>query len=403
MDESKNEQQGSQNAPTGDLSSQPTELTPNVTPQNNAQPASAPETFATPDSAGVNTAGRQAQATEQMPPYQGGYNPNQKTNSVPPMSQHNPYDTSGQATTNGKAIAALICGIAAIVLCFLPFISIPCAIAGIILSRMAKKEQNQGGGMALGGLVCSIIGGAVSVMILIVVLLAGAFFVKVFSTPSTSGYTSIAPITSSSATASPSSSSAATNSNSTSSSSSAASNNAAAPATNTSADQQAGMTAAQQEFDRLIARDAAMIQEMARELDEEMRDETEDMYGGWGYSLTDIGINPTDLANWMLDGMTYKVDSAQVKSWEGEMDVWTTVHMRDVRTFAANWRSNMLGKARWGASLDQVRADVTNAVNMAKQQTAGYVDKPYKVECHNVGGTWRPEYNWYDDLVEDAF
>ncbi len=62
----------------------------------------------------------------------------------------------------GKSVAALITGIASIVLCWIPFVSFACigsGIAAIVLGSKARKESPQGKtGMATAGLVLGIIG-----------------------------------------------------------------------------------------------------------------------------------------------------------------------------------------------------------------------------------------------------
>ena len=66
-------------------------------------------------------------------------------------------------TTKNRAIAGLVLGIIAIVLSFIPIanlISIIPGIIGIVMSAKALKEIGDGSekGMAIAGLVCSIVG-----------------------------------------------------------------------------------------------------------------------------------------------------------------------------------------------------------------------------------------------------
>ena len=79
------------------------------------------------------------------PPGGGGFTP------VPPPSPPG----------RGKAIAALVLGIAAIVFSYVPFLGLAAGIVGIFLALGSKKEGFVGG-MLTGGLVCSIIGAALS-------------------------------------------------------------------------------------------------------------------------------------------------------------------------------------------------------------------------------------------------
>lgn len=72
---------------------------------------------------------------------------------------------------NGKAIAALVCGILAIVNAGTVILGIGCGIAAIILAIMARKQEKSG--MATAGLVTGIVGVALSIVMIIVL----AFFV----------------------------------------------------------------------------------------------------------------------------------------------------------------------------------------------------------------------------------
>lgn len=68
----------------------------------------------------------------------------------------------GAGLPKGLAIASMVCGIVALVLFCIWFISIPTAIVAIILGVVAKGKvksgQAAGGGMATAGLVCGTIG-----------------------------------------------------------------------------------------------------------------------------------------------------------------------------------------------------------------------------------------------------
>ncbi len=68
----------------------------------------------------------------------------------------------------GMAIASMVLGIVALVVsCCLYYISIPCAVIGIILAAVSISTGRDGKGMAIAGLVCSIISLVPSVIILI--------------------------------------------------------------------------------------------------------------------------------------------------------------------------------------------------------------------------------------------
>jgi hypothetical protein len=78
-----------------------------------------------------------------------------------------PYGYQSRPSTgNGKAVAALVLGIGSIVFCFFSFFDALLVIPGLILGFIAMSETRAAGGggrgMAVAGLVCSIIGGVLA-------------------------------------------------------------------------------------------------------------------------------------------------------------------------------------------------------------------------------------------------
>ena len=77
-------------------------------------------------------------------------------------------ENNNNTKTNTKAIISLILGIVSLLITYLGLVS---AIAGIILSRMATKEIEERGengrGLALGGLITSIVGLILQLIIII--------------------------------------------------------------------------------------------------------------------------------------------------------------------------------------------------------------------------------------------
>lgn len=71
----------------------------------------------------------------------------------------------------GLGIASMVLGIVSLVCsCCLWYVSIPCAIIGIILGAVSLKGNRAGKGMAIAGLVCSLI----SIVPAVIVLVSGA-------------------------------------------------------------------------------------------------------------------------------------------------------------------------------------------------------------------------------------
>src|SRR5580698_7267691 len=87
------------------------------------------------------------------PPEQQGYGPQQP---YPPYQQpYLPYPPA--PPTNGLAIASLVCGVGTFVI-GLSFI--PAIICGHIARRQIRQTGEQGGGLALAGLILGYVGGA---------------------------------------------------------------------------------------------------------------------------------------------------------------------------------------------------------------------------------------------------
>jgi hypothetical protein len=72
---------------------------------------------------------------------------------------------------SGLAIASMVLGIVALVFsCCFVYLSIPCAIIGLILGAVSISGKKGGKGMAIAGVVCSI----VSLIPSVIVILTGA-------------------------------------------------------------------------------------------------------------------------------------------------------------------------------------------------------------------------------------
>ena len=101
------------------------------------------------------------------------------------MNYNNQYNMSGEKNqinqrAHNFAIASLILGIVSIVLscCCYGVISLVCAIIGIVLWYNAKDAEGNREGMAKAGMICSIVGIVLAVIMLILLIgfgLLGAF------------------------------------------------------------------------------------------------------------------------------------------------------------------------------------------------------------------------------------
>jgi len=73
----------------------------------------------------------------------------------------------------GRSIASMVLGIVSVVFgCCFYYISIPCAIVGLVLGIISLKKKEDGRSMAMAGVITSIVSLALSI---IVIVTAGAF------------------------------------------------------------------------------------------------------------------------------------------------------------------------------------------------------------------------------------
>lgn len=418
--------------------------TPAVPAASVPEPAPAPEwrpVSADPDAASVPPAGRPvytpadqaADAAPQQPGFDGaqtapqpdfaqpaGYQQNQpyepyaapqQPGSVPPGSvppgavppqgayppNMPPYGYQPPKQTSGKIIGALVCGILAILFCWTIVPSIILGIVAIVLAGKGVRESGRDG-KATGAKVCGIVGIVFSVLTLVAVIALGAVVGMAIDQAERNGSIRIEATDSWDDDSVHHPEGDAGNS--------ANSGNAAPDGSSAlGTGEEAIRSAATAQMDLLVAKDPAMVQELARELDDEMRDSTEYLAGGNGISLTDAGVDPAALAQWILDGMTYTVDDVYAYSNGSEADAYLTIDMRDVSAFSTLYYDK-LGDALAGTSgvtADQLKSIVSSCVNSAMAESQGRTPVTYYIEFENRGGTWTPDDGWYDDLVEYCF
>lgn len=371
------------------------------------QPYAAPQA----DDAAQQPAAEQQSAAEQQPaaaqqPGAGQYQPYAQQPGaqtpppgyVPPVPPVQPGGYYGQPgaygygqpqPSSGKAIAALVCGILAILFSWTILFGIGLGIAALILAGSAAKETGKDG-KTTGGKICGIVGIAFSVLTLAAVVALGALIGVAYnesrqadhgsySYSQEDGWQRLDDGTGSAG--------------------------GGVDSSTLDATEQEVNDLAVAELDKLVAQDPAMVQELARELDDEMRDSTEHLVGGHGISLGDAGVDSTALAQWMLEGMTYTIDTVYPYTNGDDTDVLATITMRDVALFSDVYYEKLnaaIGTAN-GLTTEQVTSAVNAAVTGAMAEAADYTDVSYYIEFENKGGTWTPDEHWYDDLVEHTF
>jgi len=91
-----------------------------------------------------------------------------------PFGPTPPAPASGGSS--GKAIASMVLGIVSLALFCFWYLAIPCAIVGLVLGVLSMKKKENGHGMAVAGVVMSIVAVAIAVILVILVAVGVSMF-----------------------------------------------------------------------------------------------------------------------------------------------------------------------------------------------------------------------------------
>lgn len=253
---------------------------------------------------------------------------------------------------SGKATGALVCGILAILFAWLPLVGIVLGIVAIVLAVKASKEAGKDG-KATGAKVCGAIGIVLSVIAFVMFLVLGV---------ATLAYVADHP-SSVSVTTTPDQSA----------------DNLAQP------DEEKVRAVAIAELDKLKNADPAVVQYLAAASDSGFTT-------GAGYSLTELGIDPTELAKWMLAGFDYQIDDVYVYESDGLGTVYADVTMRDVYALARTYYTDVQAyvDAADMAALDEaaVKAKLGELFNAAMAKTTDVSTNSTSIDVIKKGNTW---------------
>ncbi len=128
---------------------------------NNPQGASEPQVPQEPNNAPAKPVQPVQPPVPPMPPVQPPIPPMQPMQPVQPVPQEG----------KGLSVASMVLGIVSLACFCVWYISIPAAIIGLILGIVAKKGNKPGSGMALAGIIMSIIGLVLTVLFFILGLI----------------------------------------------------------------------------------------------------------------------------------------------------------------------------------------------------------------------------------------
>lgn len=306
-------------------------------------------------------------AQPQQPPAPAGH-PSSFYGQQPPAPGS--YGQPGASQKSGKAIGALVCGILAILFAWAPLLGIILGIVAIVLAVKAVKEAGKDG-KATGGKVCGIIGIALSVITFVsyLALAAGLAFVSAQSgfNPATGSLENNAGII--------------------------------GELTKSDAEEQAE-AAAVAELDKLKKGDEQVVQYIAASVDE-------GFVSASGYSLTEIGIAPADVAKWMLEGFDYELDGASLYESEGMGAVYADVTMRDIYALTDTFYADVQAYADSGdpSLLDEaaVKAKLGELLRAAMDKTTDPTTDYAGVDVIKSGGAWVVDGDSWNDEVDYLF
>lgn len=348
-------------------------------PVPEAEPTAAPESAPAPQPVAAPAPQPPAPGTQpyQQPPTQ-PYAP-QPGQPMPygqqpaPGQPVNPYGQPAQpyyqqpVQKSGKATGALVCGVLAILFAGLPLVGIILGIIAIVMAGKAVKEAGKDG-KTTGGKVCGIIGIVLSVLALILyMVLSMGVFAYVVSQSETIDR---APVSSSST------------------------NDSSVTLTE---EEQKAQTVVETELDKIKSKDAAFMQKLAADLDEEFSTSS-------GYSLTELGVEPMAFAEWLVADFDYKLDGVYAFS-DGTGSAYADVTLRDGYAFLSAFLNDATEFANSGEEMDEAtaKARLGEIFNAAMEKTADMTDQYISLELKKTRDTWAVDQDSWDEQVSYLF
>lgn len=317
-----------------------------------AAPASAPAQPASPYAQptapvpGASPYGQPQQVGQQPGPQPAGY-----YQPVPPQS-------------SGKAIGALVCGILAILFCGTVLIGIVLGIVAIVLAAQAVKATGKDS-KATGGKVCGIVGIVLSVLSLVLYVVIGVGMLAFIANYDDVEYYS-SPIPS--------------------------------QPSDTVADQQIE-AAVSEKFDLLKNKDAATLQQIANEANEQLADAT-------GYGLSDLGIDPIVFVEWLVTDLSYDL-SGVYDNGDGTGSVIADVTLRDSTAFATTFMEDVQAAIDAGEmqTLDEAgaKALLGELYQAAMDKTTAMTTDYVGLDLTKSGDTWQVDEDSWDDVLDYLF
>lgn len=333
-------------APAPVAAQQPT--APYGAPQQPTSPYGAPQQPASPYG-----------ASQPQSPY-GGY--------VPPQ----PYPTAPVPGTpgTGKALAALICGICAILFSGSVIIGIVLGIIAIILASQYVRSFGKDG-KATGGKVCGIIGIVFSILALVGYLMLGVLTMVALNEYADSPSYSYS------------------------------SNSTETPALPGDSDDAAVKAAAEEQFERLNSADQAIVAMVAEKADDSFYDSSD-------LHLVDVGIDPTEFAQWLLADTNFTVSEDDAYAYsDGTGTAFADASSRimdNVLIILSDELTSMIDSGMSVADEAELKAKITELMPSVLEQAAAEPQDSYlMLDFTKKGDTWMVDEDSFENALEQMY
>lgn len=267
--------------------------------------------------------------------------------------------------TDSKATGALVCGILSILLSFSVFISIVLGIVAIVLASQVAK-QAIANGRAKAGKVCGIVGIVLSVLSVIIGILLVVGLVSLDKSGQLgSVYNQLEQ------------SSAVTLPND---------------------EKSAVKEAASRDMEGIQTLDASDRKTLAKSIDSNFENLS-------GVSLSAMGVDSNDLVSWLVDGMSYSIESVDVQG--STATAYITVNSRDVDTFMTEFENGV--DAYTGSDAYKNATSVSDVykqfgdIMKASMGKAGMSEKMTYLDYTKSSGTWTVDESSLEGAAADTY
>lgn len=353
---------GAQNAEVASQETMPVEQPATAV----GEPQAAPVTEPIPAQA-VPAAGQPTQ-TQPMPPT------GQPVPTQPMPPQGAPYAGAPAPAGQPSPTGALVCGILAIVFCFIPIVGIVLGIVAIVLAgKYFKAGGTQGQGKA--GRICGIVGLVLSIIMIIVnsiLIFTALSALDEADVDFTDIYAS--------------------------QSSSAISSSAASSALADRLDDEL-YDVIDPELDKIKSADPAMVATIAAIVEESLNSEL----ASENLSLADLKVDPTELAKAMIQGFDYEYDFTDIDGSEGTGEAWYTITCKDTYSIATEFEAQistlLSGDVSQYSTMEAAYEAIGKALMDAVNSTTPTDDSMVDYDLTKQGDKWvlDPE-SWTDEL-----